>query len=277
MGLPAFLILVPAVIGGVRISIRSGFDGLESHGVLMLLSISLSYYAYFGAFPRLETRFVLPVVPYFMMLAGPTCARLRSNARVVAPLLGVLLLYNAACSAAVGARFANDPRMAARSWLRENLPARAIVEYSSYAPRPDLIEGAGFAGVRMPAVSGRSRIFGESLSDNVWVRENIDRFEQSGTEWFSPASLAARAPDALVVDSLYYNRFLGGRREAKAYPEMKEFFTRLLDERLGYEIVFDRTSPNVPAWAYPRQIDFLHNRIVVLERSPATPSPDRPP
>jgi hypothetical protein len=277
VGLPAFLLLVPAIIGGIRISVRSGFDSLESHGVLMLLSISLSYYAYFGAFPRLETRFVLPVVPYFMMLAGPACARLRSNVRVVAPVLGVLLLYNAACSAVVGARFTNDPRMAARSWLRENLPARAVVEYSSYAPRPDLIEGAGFAGVPMPTVSGRSRILSETLSDNVWVRENIDRFEQAGTDWFSPASLVARAPDAVVVDSLYYGRFLGDRREAKAYPEMKEFFTRLFGERLGYQVVFDRTSPASPSWAYPRQIDFLHNRIVVLERSPAEQSLAPPP
>ena len=265
VGLPAFLWLVPAVIGGTWLAVKGDLDWLESHGVVMLLSIYLLSYAYFGGFPRLQTRFVLPVVPYFMMLAGPACARLRSSPRVVPAAVGLLLLYNAASSAFVGWRFANDPRMAARSWLRENLPARTVVEYSSYSPRPDLIEDAAFAGVHMPLVSGRRRIFGDALADNLWVRENIDRLEQSGAEWYSPPALAARAPDAVVVDSLYYGRFLEDDRAGRAYPEIRAFFTRLLDERLGYRIVFDPTSPEAPVWVYPREIDFLHNRIVILE------------
>jgi hypothetical protein len=269
VGLPAFILLVPAVIGS-WFTIRRGFDTLESHGLVMLLSISLLYYAYFGSFARLETRFVLPVVPYFLMMAGPACARLQSSARIVVPVLGLLLLYNAACSALVGSRFVNDPRMAARSWLRDNLPVQAVVEYSYYAPRPDRIEGAAFAGVPMPMVSGRSRILREVLADNVWVRANIDRLEQGGADWYSPESLAARAPDAVVVDSLYYSRFLEDRRAGKAYSEIGEFFVQLLQERLGYRIVFDRTSSDAPWWAYPGEIDFLYNRIVILERSAGT-------
>jgi hypothetical protein len=145
-----------------------------------------------------------------------------------------------------------------------------VVEYSYYAPRPDRIEGAAFAGVPMPMVSGRSRILREVLADNVWVRANIDRLEQGGADWYSPESLAARAPDAVVVDSLYYSRFLEDRRAGKAYSEIGEFFVQLLQERLGYRIVFDRTSSDAPWWAYPGEIDFLYNRIVILERSAGT-------
>jgi hypothetical protein len=275
IGLPAFILLIPAVIGGAWFTFRGGVDSVESHGLVMLLSISLLYYAYFGSFPRLETRFVLPVVPYLMMLAGPACERLRSSVPVVVPVLGLLLLYNAGCSAVVGSRFVNDPRMTARSWLRSNLPARGIVEYSTYAPRPDLIEGAGFARMRMPMISGRIRIFSDILADNVWVRENINRFEKSGEDWYSAASLRQRGPEAVAVDSLYYCRFLEGPA-GEAYYEIKEFFTNLLKERLGYGIIFDRTSQEAPFWAYPREIDSLHNRIVILERSRTNATPTAP-
>jgi hypothetical protein len=268
IGAPAFFLLVPAVIGGSWVTFRRGFNSIESHGLVMLFSISLLYYAYFGSFQRLPTRFVLPVVPYLLMLAGPACARLRSNAAAVAALIGCLLVYNAASSAVVGWRFAGDPRIAVRPWMRENLPAQAVVEYSSYAPRPDLIEGAGFAGVRMPMVTGRRQIFDDILADNAWVRENIDRFEPSGADWYTPASLAHRAPDAVVVDSLYYGRFVEKGGVGQGYSQITKFFADLLDERLGYRIVFDRTSEEAPVWAYPRQIDVLHNRIIVLVRSP---------
>lgn len=276
IGLPAFLLLLPAAIGGIWGSFRHGVvESLESHGVLMLLSISLLYYAYFGSFARLETRFVLPVVPFLMMLAGPACARLRSNARIVIAVVGLLLLYNSASSAMVGWRFANDPRMAVRAWMREHLPARAVVEYSPYAPRPDRIEGAGFAGVRMPFDSGRRRAFGDMFAENVWVRENMDRFETSGGDWYCPEALAQRAPDAVVVDSLYFDRFLERRSVGESDCDIGTFFSDLLDERLGYDIVFDRTSEDIPVWAYPRVIDFLHNRIVVLERAQQAGQPGR--
>lgn len=274
VGLPAFLLLLAAAIGGIGGTFRHGFaDSLESHGLVMLLSISLSYYAYFGSFARLETRFVLPVVPFLLMLAGPASARLRSKAGIVMAVLGLLLLYNAASSALVGWRFANDPRMAVRVWMREHLPSGAVVEYSPYAPRPDLIEGAGFTGVRMPSDSGRRQAFGEMFADNVWVRENLDRFEPAGGDWYCAEALAQRAPDAVVVDSLYFDRFLERRAVGAADCDMRKFFMDLLDERLGYDVVFDRTSQHIPVWAYPRVIDFLHNRVVVLARSQEAAQP----
>jgi hypothetical protein len=272
IGWPAFVLLVAAVTGGIWSIIGRGRpDRLELQGVLLLLSISLPYYAYFGSFARLETRFVLPVVPYLMMLAGPACAQLRPRFRMVAAVLGLLLLYNAASSAMVGWRFANDPRMATRAWLREEAPRGAVVEYSPYAPRPDLIEDAGFTAVRMPFDSGRRQAFADMFAGSDWVRANLDQVERSGGNWYCPDALARRAPDLVVIDSLYFGRFLEGRTVGAAECDIGQFFTDLLEGRLGYRVVFDRTSQDVPSWAYPRAIDFLHNRIVVLERSREAP------
>ena len=118
----------------------------------------------------------------------------------------------------------------------------------------------------MPFDSGRRRAFGDLLAENVWMRENMDQFETSGGDWYCPEALAQRAPDVVVVDSLYFGRFLEHRAVGDTDCDVGEFFTDLLEERLGYAIVFDRTSREIPVWAYPRVIDFLHNRIVVLER-----------
>jgi len=64
------------------------------------LAVCVLYYLKFVAFPRLETRFVLPIVPFWMMLAAPCWARWRRPATLAA-LVGALLAYNVVCSAAV--------------------------------------------------------------------------------------------------------------------------------------------------------------------------------
>jgi hypothetical protein len=142
-----------------------------------------------------------------------------------------------------------------------------VVERSAYTPNPSLIEGTDFTSVVMPGVSGRVQRFQELLADDPWVLANINRFESDRTEWFSPQALAERGPDVLVVDSLYFDRFVAVQEGIEHYPEIKSFFGDLLAERLGYRIVFDQSSPGVPDWAYPHEIDFLHNRIVVLRRN----------
>ena len=38
----------------------------------------------------------------------------------------------------------------------------------------------------------------------------------------------------------------------------------LLSEEFPYHIVFDGEPQNVPAWVYPKDIDFTHNRVTIL-------------
>jgi hypothetical protein len=71
----------------------------------------------------------------------------------------------------------------------------------------------------------------------------------------------------VVVNSLYYQRFTqpGVRRDL--YPSMNEYFSSLLSEEFPYHIVFDQESKKVPAWVYPKEIDFTHNRVTILVRN----------
>jgi hypothetical protein len=48
---------------------------------------------------------------------------------------------------------------------------------------------------------------------------------------------------------------------------MPQYFDDLLAGRLGYEIAYDVSTPTAAAWTYPRRIDFLQNRLVVLGRA----------
>jgi hypothetical protein len=137
-----------------------------------------------------------------------------------------------------------------------------------YAPRPDLIESAGFAGVRMPMVSARRRTFSKILADSAWVRENLDRFEHSG-------ALCARVTCAPCAGR-HRCRLLASvgcwTTVGSANPtEIEEFFTHLLEERLGYHIVFDRTLGRPclglsPRGRFPSQLH-RHTRPLVPLRN----------
>jgi hypothetical protein len=76
-----------------------------------------------------------------------------------------------------------------------------------------------------------------------------------------------RKPDYIVLDSLYYQRFIQPGIRRDLYPSMYEYFDTLLSEQLSYTIVFDQESSDGPSWIYPRDIDFIHNRLTILASS----------
>jgi hypothetical protein len=275
-GLPASLLIGLGILFALsRLSLGRA-DRLETDGLLMLASVIGLYYLYFGSFGRLETRFVLPIAPYALMMIGPLCTAFRL--KYLAPALAAVIGYNVLCSLYVGWRFTHDPRMAARAWINEHVAEGSTVEYTPHAPRPDRFIKQ-FESVPMARISGRAILFQDILGDNPWVADSLARLEPSeDTAWYTTDALAQRAPDYLWIDSLEYDRFFSAI-EAEHYPEVRRYFEDLLAERSGYAIVFDAVNPDVPSWIYPRQIDFLENRMTILQRqtAPLPGSPDAHP
>jgi hypothetical protein len=272
-GLPASLLIGLGILFAVVRLCLGRAGRLEADGLLMLGSVLGLYYLYFGSFDRLATRFVLPVAPYALMMIGPLCASFRL--RYLAPPLAAVVAYNVVCSVYVGWRFTQDPRMAARAWINEHVAEGSTVEYTPHAPRPDRFIKQ-FEAVPVANVSGRAILFQDILGDNPWVGDRLDRFEPSeDTAWYTTAALASRAPDYLWIDSLEYQRFFSAV-EAEYYPEVRRYYEDLLAERSGYAIVFDAVNPEVPWWIYPRDIDFLENRMTILQpqAAPSAGSPD---
>ena len=91
---------------------------IEQKGILLLFSLIFLYYFKFGAFPRMETRFVMPIVPFGLIISGIFWQKIKGNRRLIAGLLLVILSYNFLCSFYVGKRFAEDPRTVAQEWVK---------------------------------------------------------------------------------------------------------------------------------------------------------------
>jgi hypothetical protein len=231
----------------------------------MSAAVLLLYYAKFAPFPRLENRFVLPIAPYLLILTAPALDRVLRTARMPsAAAVAVLLAYNVACSIEVGERFRSDPRAKARLALRETVPAGSRVESDIYVfgfgPHYSCCE------TQMPFVTGRERLFAKLFPGDRYVSgtpETLARTERQ-VSWFTSQALAARQPCYIVTNSNYYARFVDSGPRRDLYPDVARYFSMLLAETLGYRIVLDLRAPPPPIWMYPRDIDFLRNRLVVL-------------
>lgn len=223
------------------------------------------YFWKFGAFPRLETRFVVSAIPFLLIAAAPGFGWFgQTRPRLALTALALLVAYNVYASLWVGYRFAADPRMASFAWATRNVPAGATIEATGYAPNFGRRLDVEF--VRMPTVSGRYRVLGKLFADDPAIMARLrSRESDDNMPWYDAAALRKRNPDFIAVDSLYYDRFF---TTAEAdYPTMKRFFDDLLAEKLGYEIVYDGQPVESPRWLYPREIAFVDNRLVILKRA----------
>jgi hypothetical protein len=264
-GLPSFLLLsVAAGVGMYAMGTVKGLT-LEKKGTLLLVGVLAVYCASIGSFPRLPTRFVLPIVPFWLMLAGPLWVRLQVYRGLTVMLMAGLLSYNLTCCYYVGKRFREDPRTAAQVWVANNVQRPSSMEISPYTPRFEKV-AAGIQTRAMPMISGRSKRFERQFTEQAWLAERLRMMRQrddARASWFSRDGLLRRNPEYVAANSFYYSRFEGLRHD---YPGVHRFFDELLTEEYGYRIVFDQEGPDAPRWAYPRHIDFLRNRMVLLKR-----------
>ena len=273
------LLTVPEVFGwplslaiavGVFVSGRHAFKRWRAAGDsvavfwILCASVFLLYYAKFGAYPRWEARWGLPVYPYLLFMASlglisfPKLKRLS----VAIPLVAYWVL----CSVYVGYRLVSDPRMEAQIWVSKNVAPGSIVESTSFSPRWSRLPDVTITSVRMPRVSGRAKVFSRQLSNNELVLDklNIDADERN-VSWYNVDELGRRNPDYLALNSGSYDRFLSGFA-AQDYPEIRAFFEQALAEQSGYRIVFDMTKEEPLKFVYPRQIQFISSRMTILRR-----------
>jgi len=267
IGAPAFAVFASAGLIAIYVVVRRRRMTAAEATFWSTLAVCALYYVKFAPFPRLETRFVLPIVPFWMMVSAPCWARWRYPT-LRSALLGALVAYNVVCSAYVGRRFLADPRIATEAWMREQVPRDASVEYDIYSPSD---KSGRVHAITMPFVTGRERLFQQVFPGNSFINGS-EAARQAGEErvrWYAGDALARRNPDYLVIDSLYYGRFVEAGLRSELYPSINEYFRALLGEEYSYRIVFDRRSPRVPAFISPREIDFLENRATILARNAA--------
>ena len=264
-----------AVIANPRLRQRHHVSGF-----LLVASFFVLYYLKIGNFARLPTRFVLPAVPFVILLAGPFLGAMQSQRRWIYALLAPIIFYNAVCSLLVGQRFAGDPRLAAQTWMLDHVSRGNKIESSQCSPHwsklselhllelnatdPNLKKVRPGRGVdlRMPSVNGRAQLFGRIFKGNRWVEAGRRKEGEPDEQMFTRAALLMRNPDFVTV----YAPDTTMRSEIA-----RDYYAQLLANRLPYVVRFDGDLPPVSRLVYPKNIDFLDGRIAILERLPAAP------
>ena len=278
LGWPGTVIVCFATTLSIFLVVRSWHSNrVGAKTFLVLASVFLLYFAKIGSFSRVPTRFVLPAVPFLVLMAGPLWQRLRRRQRSVALILAPTLLYNTLCCFVVGQRFSSDPRSVAQHWMESHVHRGSVIESSWASPHWTRLPGLNgterdlakmdsralsrglIVDLRMPKVTGRAELFSKIFQGNRWVMESLDAREgRPDDQLFTIAELQKRNPDYIAAYSADY---------VVPNETVKSYYSNLLEGQFPYDIAADGESTVMaPFWLYPRQIDFLGGRITILKR-----------
>ena len=274
VGIPgAILIAGLAILSCILILRRRNLGDAATRGFILSSAVFLLYFLKVGAWPRTETRYVLPAIPFLILMIGPALQTFEKRKWILALLLPVLA-YNCFCSYLVGKRFNNDPRMKAQLWMVNNVPHGSVIESSGTCPhwsklpsfdaseinlaRPDRPRPPvrDITDMRLPLMPGRVELFRKVFPE--WVQPLVAEKEGNPDQGlFTAAALEKRNPNYITVYSLDY-RVPG--------ETVRRYYGDLLAGKFPYAIVFDANTSRAPKWIYPRTIDHLRGRITILQR-----------
>jgi hypothetical protein len=280
LGLPgSFLILTAALTSLLIVITAREFRRRDAVTLAVAGSVFVLYFAKFGAFPRMETRFVLPAVPFLILMAGPFFQTLAAQSAWTYAFLFPILFYNSLCCLFVGKRFAEDPRMAAQFWIEKQLAPGSLIESSPSSPHwrklPGLnaveldaakpnwskAEANDVIDLRMPRGGGLPELIAQIFENDPWIRQHAKEYEgQTGERLFTLDALEKRKPQVITVYSDYN----------ALNPLVRKYYSDLLAQKFSYDVVFDAASKEPPRWIYPRNIHCLGDRITILARRPGT-------
>jgi len=149
--------------------------------------------------------------------------------------------------------------MAALAWVKSHVPQGAKFE-NSYAPSWQRMAGMNIKVETLPAATGRTELFSKMFGDKKTVQTGLNRFEEKiSADTFSQEGLKLRNPDWIAFSTQVF--------EWSGDDQAQRFYASLDHEAWGYKKVFEAHSR--PRWplAYPLGIDFIPDRLVILQRS----------
>ena len=221
-------LLLPVLAAGSLLTLFARGQQDQRRAILLLVAVFALYYWKIGGFPRVETRFVLPVAPVALLLAAPAWQWLSRWPALVAAIVAPLSLYGLASGWFVGKMFAEDPRMEAIEWARANMPDKVKIEAGG-APNWSLLEDRDVEMTKFPVGIRRNQIFAKMLGDNPWVKERLAEEQANNpSDFFTGEGLRSRNPDYITFSDEYYYDVATG-----------PFLKRLVDGEFGYRVVLN--------------------------------------
>jgi hypothetical protein len=275
LGVPGAIVIGGlAIVSGIVVLRRRNLSDAATRAFMLSSAVFLLYFFKIGTFPRSETRYVLPAIPFFVLMVGPAL-QVFQRQRWILALLVPVLIYNSVCSYLIGTRFNDDPRMKAQLWVVKNVEAGSVLESSGNCPHwsklPDFegheielgrldepIQPArDITDLRLPHMSGRLELFRKVFPE--WVQPLVSEKEKDHDQGlFTAIGLQKRNPNYIAIYSVDYQ--VPGEKVPKYYGD-------LLGGKLRYAVGFDGKTAPSPAWIYPRTIDHLDGRITILQRT----------
>lgn len=245
----ALLAGIPAVLHAIRHR-----DPMWKTWLLAAAAFAV-YFWKIGSFPRTETRFVLPTAPFVVVLAAagfPILLRARGTAVAA---LAALVVYNAACGWRTGELFRRDPRMELLDWAAGHFEPGDVIESSDSMPQWKLLPNAAFTIHKIPSGLERKEAFRAMFAGDDEMNGKISRNEsREGTTWFDPAARQERGTRWIAWSSIDLDSVT------------TQAFNALFSDP-NYSVVFQKSSPDVPSWGYPKQTEFLRSQSIVWKRN----------
>lgn len=259
LGWPAMVFILCGLVTGAG-ALMFQFRKSDAWKLFVLgLAVFVLYTWKIGEFPRMTTRFVLPMAPFLVILAASGFGMLARAKWLVVPALAVVLAYNLACGWWMGRLFREDPRMRLIPVVEERIHGKTLVEVSKSIPSISLMPGRDIRTIKMPGAIERGAQFDKMFADNEEMQKLSGKWRsKDGPEWFTRESRGKRGTEWIIWSSNDVEKIVAGEYEA------------LFDPASGFEVVFDGASPERPWWAYPSHPDFVVNRATVWKKiSPA--------
>lgn len=265
-GLPGLLLLFITFFYSCLSALKTRRLNPHSIALLTMLPIIFVYILFFTSYSTdIPTRYLLPLTPYIIMAGGYFWQRLEKYNEIVYIPFFIIILYNLISCYCVGERFKLDPRMKALLWVKENISPNKIIENSAHVPNWNNCNSTNLVIIQDPYLSNRLDVFTKIPNDKNMINRIVELEGKNRQNVYSEERLIKLQPDYIAIDSLSYQHFFYSYYK-REYPKINLFFNDLLNERLGYKIIFDAQSSPVSLWLYPQNIDFLDNRITIFTK-----------
>lgn len=289
LGTPLFFVSVL----GILYSLKLLFSINDRSRVLLLWSMFLPYYFLFGSIHKISLRYVVPIVPFILILAGKMISdifniRIRFIRLAFSALLIIVVGYSLIFTIASDLEFIHDSRLITREWIRNIIPYGSSIEITSYGPN---IPSDKFSVRHRPhknkvdktvsliksnptyllsqKILLRFQSFAErfNLCDGgrpyyvAWYEKAMNRYKLR-TEDFdvSVEGLNKRKPDYLIVSSQYFKRFSDDKESAEG-----KFYDSLFSGNSDYTKVAEFKYRFHP-WIDPNP-EFVNPLIIIFERN----------
>lgn len=261
-GLPGSWIVLVTILIGVFCVLRPSRKSAQLHLWILAVAVFGLYTYKIGSFPRIETRFVLPAAPFALILSLAGFEALKKLKVALIPVLSLIIAFNLISGFYITKLFYGDPRNAAISYYKSQLKAGSVIEFSESLPYPHALPYK-VKSHKMRSGLERLTLFQDMFRENNSIISMLSKKEnQSTPEWFSMSERKKRGTDFVIWSSIDVEGIVRPHYEA------------LFDESNGYKIIYDKSSPQVPGWVYPKRTEFLRNRTTIWVQNwkPNSPS-----